>query len=243
MNFKEALLGMRRAGKLAAQVLDYITPYVKEGETTEKLNALCNEYILKYNATPAPLEQGFPKAICTSVNDVVCHGIPDEKKLIEGDILNIDVSLKLNGWHGDTSRMFTIGKISKKAQILIDITYAALWKGIETVKHGNCISEIGKEIENYVHSKKFFVVKQYCGHGIGKNLHEPPMILHHKHEGEKIAMHEGMFFTIEPMVNEKSEDTILDRTDNWTVRTKDGGLSAQFEHTLAVTKDGFEILT
>jgi methionyl aminopeptidase len=234
---------MRDAGRLAASVLDYITPYVTEGTSTDELNNLCHNYILKHNAIPSPLEQGFPKSICTSVNHVICHGIPNDEKLVEGDILNIDVCLKLNGWHGDTSRMFAIGKIARKAQRLIEVTKKALELGIKCVKPGAKFGDIGRAIQAYVSSCNFSIVKDYCGHGIGELLHDEPQVLHYDTFNPGAEIKEGMFFTIEPMINAGGEAAIISNHDGWTVTTRDKSLSAQWEHTLGVTKDGVEIFT
>lgn len=234
---------MRDAGRLTASVLDYITPYVVEGISTRELDVLCHNYILKHNAIPSPLEKGFPKSICTSLNHVVCHGIPSDEKLSEGDILNIDICLKLNGWHGDSSRMFTIGKISRKAQRLVEVTKQALEIGIKCVRPGVKFGEIGRAIEVYVLSNNFSVVKDFCGHGIGELLHDEPQVLHYGTSNFGPEIQEGMFFTIEPMVNAGREETIISIHDGWSVTTRDKSLSAQWEHTLGVTKDGVEIFT
>lgn len=237
--------GMRQAGKLAAETLDYITDFVKEGVSTLELNDLCEKFIKDHNAIPAPLGyKGYPKATCISLNEVICHGIPSEKTILKnGDILNIDVTVILNGWYGDTSRMYTIGKIPVRAQKLIDATYESLMKSISAVKPGVKLYELGKIIEQTVTPFNFSVVKDFCGHGLGKEFHTPPMVLHYcnKFHGN-IALKEGMFFTIEPMINAGKYDAkILD--DGWTAITKDRKLSAQFEHSIGVTKDGCEIFT
>lgn len=235
--------GMRKAGKLAAQTLDYITPYIKIGVTTEELDKLCNDFILQNNAIPAPLGyRGYPKSICTSVNHVVCHGIPGQKKLKDGDILNLDVTVIVDGWYGDTSRMFALGKVGIRARKLIDVTYEAMMRGIEIVKPGNTLGDIGHAIQGFVEKNGFSVVRDFCGHGIGRIFHGEPSVVHFGKPGQGIELKPGMFFTIEPMVNAgKSGTKILD--DGWTAVTRDMSLSAQWEHTIAVTDNGFEIFT
>ncbi len=242
--------GMRKAGKLAAETLDMITEHVVPGVTTEELDRLCHEYALKHNAIPAPLGYGggngrppFPKATCTSVNHVVCHGIPGPKKLVKGDIVNIDVTVILDGWHGDTSRMYLVGdKISVKASRLVDTTYDCLMKGIDVVKPGATLGDIGHAIQTYAESNRFGVVTDFCGHGLGKVFHAPPSVMHIGQPGKGTVLEPGMFFTIEPMINAGDYRTKL-LPDGWTAVTKDRSLSAQFEHSLAVTDDGFEIFT
>ena len=240
---KEAFNKMRNAGTLAAKVLDYITQYVKKGVSTGHLDDLCHDYIIKNNAVPAPLNyRGFPKSTCISVNHVVCHGIPGEKILDEGDILNIDITVIKDGYHGDTSKMFYIGKPTIQAKRLVELTYEALKIGINTVKPGATIGDIGNNIQSYAEKNHCSVVREYCGHGIGKEFHEEPQILHYGKSGEGLELKEGMIFTIEPMINfGKKEVKLL--PDNWTVVTKDHSLSAQWEHTILVTKDGYEVLT
>lgn len=235
--------GMRKAGSLAARTLDFITPYVKTGVTTQELNDLCHDFIIRHRAIPAPLNyKGFPKSICTSVNHVVCHGIPGSKKLQEGDIVNIDVTVTLNGWHGDTSRMFAIGKIPLRAQKLIDTTYEAMMRGIEVVRPGAYLGDIGYAIQSFVEAKGFSVVRDFCGHGLGRIFHAPPEVLHYGTPGTGAELKQGMFFTIEPMINAgRYEIKILD--DGWTAVTRDKSLSAQFEHSLGVTDTGYEIFT
>ena len=240
---KEEAAKMRKAGRIAAKVLDYIAPFVKPDCTTEFLDKKCHDFILKNNAIPAPLNyKGFPKSICTSINHVVCHGIPGNKKLHNGDIINIDITVIVNGWHGDTSRMFWVGNPGIKAKKLCETTFEAMWKGIETVKPGSTLGDIGNAIQSYVEKKGYSVVKDFCGHGIGKVFHDNPSILHYGKKGEGIILKEGMFFTIEPMINVgESGVKILD--DGWTAVTRDKSLSAQFEHTLGVTKSGYEVFT
>jgi methionyl aminopeptidase len=236
--------GMRQAGRLAAEVLDFITPYVKVGVTTEKLDKLCHDFIIDHKAIPAPLNyRGFPKSICTSINHVVCHGIPGDKKLEDGDIVNIDVTVILDGWYGDTSRMFYAGeKIPTKAKLLVDATYESMMRGIQAVKPGAALGDIGHAIQSYAEGKRFSVVRDFCGHGIGKIFHTAPSILHYGQAGRGLKLRKGMFFTIEPMINAGSWETKI-LSDGWTAVTKDRSLSAQFEHTLAVTDTGFEIFT
>ncbi|EKE78813.1 type I methionyl aminopeptidase [Oceanibaculum indicum] len=235
--------GMRRAGRLAAETLDFITPHVQPGVTTGALDKLCHDYIVEHGAIPAPLGyRGFPKSICTSVNHVVCHGIPGDKKLAEGDILNIDVTVILDGWHGDTSRMFGVGKIGVKAQKLIDITYEAMMLGIQAVRPGATLGDIGHAIQTHAEASRFSVVRDFCGHGLGKVFHDAPSILHYGKPGKGIALRPGMFFTVEPMINAGRYDVKV-LADDWTAVTKDRSLSAQFEHSIAVTEDGFEIFT
>ena len=241
---QKAFESMRKAGNLAAETLDYITQYVKPNVTTERLNQLCHKFIIKNNAIPAPLNyNGFPKSICTSVNHVVCHGIPCDKILAEGDILNIDVTVILNGWYGDTSRMFIIGKrASVKANMLIDTTYNCLMDSIKKIRPGVCLGDIGYIIEEKANKNNFSIVKDFCGHGIGRNFHEAPSILHYGSKGQGLKLKEGMIFTIEPMLNVGTNEVKI-LSDGWTAVTKDKKLSAQFEHTIGVTKNGYEIFT
>lgn len=235
--------GMRKAGQLAAQTLDFITSYVKVGVTTDELNTLCHQFIVDHGAIPAPLGyRGFPKSICTSVNHVVCHGIPGDKKLGDGDILNIDVTVIVDGWHGDTSRMFPLGKVGVRAAKLIDVTYEAMMRGIDVVRPGATLGDIGHAIQTFVEKNGFSVVRDFCGHGLGKIFHMAPNILHYGKPGQGLELKEGMFFTIEPMVNAgRYEIKIL--SDEWTAVTRDKSLSAQFEHSLGVTANGYEIFT
>lgn len=235
---------MRRAGTLAAQVLDYITPFVTPGVATDEINTLCHDFIIKNGAIPAPLNyRGFPKSICTSVNHVVCHGIPDAKKLKSGDAVNIDVTVILDGWYGDTSRMFWVGEVPIKVKRLTQVTFDAMMKGIEVVKPGATVGDIGHAIQTYAESFGYSVVRDYCGHGIGKVFHGAPNILHYGKAGTGPVLKEGMFFTVEPMINAGKADTILSSHDGWTVTTRDKSLSCQFEHTIAVTSTGYEIFT
>jgi len=239
----EAFEGMRAAGKLAAETLDYIIPYVKAGVTTEELDRLCHEFILDHKAIPAPLNyRGFPKSICTSINHVICHGIPGPKKLKEGDSLNIDVTVILDGWYGDTSRMFFVGKPKLLPQRLCQVTFEALWKGIEAVKPGARLGDIGHAIQTHVEAHRYSVVRDFCGHGIGRVFHDEPSVMHFGKPGTGPELRPGMFFTIEPMVNAgKPGSKVL--ADGWTAVTRDKTLSMQFEHTLAVTEDGYEVFT
>lgn len=235
--------GMRKAGKLAAQTLDFITPYVKVGVTTQELDQLCHKFILDHGAIPAPLGyRGYPKSICTSINHVVCHGIPGDKKLLDGDILNIDVTVIVDGWHGDTSRMFTVGKVGVRAAKLIDTTYEAMMRGIEVVRPGATLGDIGYAIQSFAEKQGFSVVRDFCGHGLGKIFHSAPNVVHYGKPGQGLELKEGMFFTIEPMINAGRYDVKI-LADGWTAVTRDKSLSAQFEHSLGVTANGYEIFT
>jgi methionyl aminopeptidase len=235
---------MRKAGKLAAKTLDFITAYIKSGVTTNKLNDLCHDFIVKSGAIPAPLNyKGYPKSICTSKNAVVCHGIPDDIQLKDGDILNIDVTVILDGWYGDTSRMFWVGNPSIKAKRLCHATYGALMEAIKQVRPGNKLNEIGRAIEEYIREFGYSIVRNYCGHGIGRIFHALPNVVHFYDPSENLVLETGMFFTIEPMINVGKHDTLLSKMNKWTVTTRDLSLSAQFEHTIGVTKDGVEIFT
>jgi len=240
----EEIEKMRIAGRLAAEVLEMIEPYVKPGVTTAELDRICHEYIVdEQNAIPAPLNyHGFPKSICTSVNQQVCHGIPGDKKLKKGDLVNIDITVIKDEFHGDTSKMFAVGEITPFAQRLSKITYEAMWKGIEMVRPGTALGDIGHAIQQFVEGEHFSVVREYCGHGIGRRFHEDPQVLHYGTPGTGMALTEGMTFTIEPMVNAgKRQVKVL--PDGWTVVTKDRKLSAQWEHTILCTADGYEVLT
>ena len=235
---------MRVAGRLAADVLDMIGEHVKPGVTTEELDRLCNQFIVEVQkAIPANVNyRGFPKTICASVNHVVCHGIPNEKVLKSGDIVNIDVTVIRDGFHGDTSRMYFVGKPSLPAQRLTATCFDAMWRGIEQVKPGARLGDIGHAIQTFVEERNFSVVREYCGHGIGQVYHDDPQVLHYGRPGEGLVLKRGMTFTIEPMINEGSRHAKL-LPDGWTVVTKDRKLSAQWEHTVAVTETGVEILT
>lgn len=241
---EEGFAGMRRAGRLAAETLDFITPYVKPGVTTDELDRLCHGFIVDHGAIPAPLNyRGFPRSICTSINHVVCHGIPGDRRLVEGDVLNIDVTPLLDGWHGDSSRMYYVGeRIPLKARRLVEVTYEAMMKGIAVVKPGIRTGAIGHAIQVYAERHRFSVVRDFCGHGVGRVFHDAPSIMHYGRPEDGPILREGMFFTIEPMINAgRYEVKIL--SDGWTAVTKDKSLSAQFEHTIAVTATGCEIFT
>lgn len=235
--------GMRKAGRLAAQVLDMIAPFVQEGVTTEELDQRCHEFIVSHGAVPAPLNyKGFPKSTCISLNQVVCHGIPGPRELREGDILNIDITVILNGWYGDTSRMFTVGNVAPLAKKLIQVTYDSLMRAIDIVRPGVTLGDIGHAIQTFVESNYFSVVRDYCGHGLGRVFHDEPQVPHFGRPGEGVVLEEGMFLTIEPMVNAgKAPTKVL--SDGWTAVTRDHSLSAQFEHSLGVTAHGVEIFT
>jgi methionyl aminopeptidase len=242
--------GMRKAGQLAAEILDMIGEHVVPGVTTEALDKLCHDYATKRGAIPAPLGYGaapgrpaFPKATCTSINHVVCHGIPGDKALQNGDIVNIDVTVILDGWHGDTSRMYWVGdKISVKAKRLTEVTYDSMMKGIEVVRPGATLGDVGHAIQEYAEAQRFSVVRDFCGHGLGRVFHCPPSVMHYGTPNTGTVLEAGMFFTIEPMINAGDYRTKV-LADGWTAVTRDRSLSAQFEHTLAVTDDGFEIFT
>jgi methionyl aminopeptidase len=235
---------MRIAGRLAASVLDMIAPYVQPGVSTEELDQRCHDFIVQdLKSVPANLNyRGFPKTICTSVNNVVCHGIPGEKRLKSGDIVNIDVTVIRDGFHGDTSRMYFAGKPTVAAQRLTDVCFEAMWRGIRIVKPGMHLGDIGHAIQSFTESNHFSVVREYCGHGIGRVYHEDPQVLHYGIPNTGVELLEGMTFTIEPMINAGKRDVrVLE--DRWTVVTKDQSLSAQWEHTILVTKGGYEVLT
>lgn len=243
---KEEIEKMRRAGKLAAQVLEYIEPYVGEGVSTAELDKLCHDFIVKNGATPAPLNyHGFPKSVCISVNNVVCHGIPSSREFLKnGDIVNIDVTVILDGFHGDTSKTFMVGKVSKEARDLIERTEKAMYKGIEVIKPGVYLYEVGKAIQDFAEQFGYSIVRDYGGHGIGKGFHEAPNVFHFYTKENKIKLKSGMIFTVEPMINNSPNyGVITSEEDGWTVHTEDNSLSAQFEHTVLVTEDGHEILT
>jgi methionyl aminopeptidase len=237
--------GMRKAGLLAAQTLDYITPFVKPGVTTDGLDKLCHDFIVQHGAIPAPLGyKGFPKSICTSVNHVVCHGIPDPKKVLEeGDVVNIDVTTIVDGWHGDSSRMYPVGEISIKAKRLIDATYEAMMTAIKMVKPGVRLGDIGFAIQSHVEPMGFGVVRDFCGHGLGQIFHCAPSVMHYGTPGAGVELKAGMFFTIEPMINGSPDWRVKVLSDGWTAVTRDRALSAQFEHSIGVTEDGCEIFT
>lgn len=240
----EEIEKMRLAGRLAAEVLEMIEPHVQPGVSTEEIDQICHDYIVQQQkATPAPLNyMGFPKSICTSVNHQVCHGIPGGKTLKNGDIVNIDITVIKDGFHGDTSKMFFIGEPSVLARRLTKITLEALWIGIEQIRPGAHLSNIGHAIQQYVESNNYSIVREYCGHGIGRKFHEEPQVLHYGSPGNGVLLQPGMCFTIEPMVNAGKRQVKL-LPDGWTVVTKDRSLSAQWEHTMLVTETGYEVLT
>ena len=240
---------MRIAGRLAAEVLDYIQPFIKHGVTTNELDKLCHDYMVNVQGCiPAPLNYAphghkpYPKSICTSINHQVCHGVPGEKALKNGDIVNLDITTIKDGWHGDTSRMFCVGEPSIQAKRLCDITYECMWMGINQVKPGATLGDIGFAIQRHAEKNGFSVVREFCGHGIGKVFHEDPQVLHYGRPGTGLKLQEGMVFTIEPMINAGKRD-IRQLGDGWTIVTKDHSLSAQWEHTIAVTGSGYEVLT
>jgi len=235
---------MREAGRLAADVLDMVGGHVVAGVTTEELDRICHDHITQVQkAVPANLNyRGFPKTICASVNHVVCHGIPNDKRLKAGDIINIDVTVIRDGFHGDTSRMYCVGEPPVLARRLVEVTQRAMWRGISAVRPGATLGDIGHAIQSLVEAERFSVVREYCGHGIGEIYHEDPQVLHYGRPGEGLVLREGMTFTIEPMVNAGTRHSRL-LPDGWTVVTKDRSLSAQWEHTIAVTADGYEVMT
>ncbi|MDP2067054.1 MAG: type I methionyl aminopeptidase [Burkholderiaceae bacterium] len=245
----EGVAGMRVAGRLAAEVLDYLTPFVKPGVTTNELDKLAHDLITQVQgAIPAPLNYQpsgytpYPKSICTSINHQVCHGIPNDKALKKGDIVNIDITVIKDGWHGDTSRMFIVGDASIAARRLCAMTYDAMWHGIVHVKPGVRLGDIGHAIQRFAEGHGFSVVREFCGHGIGRNFHEEPQVLHYGKPGTLEELVPGMTFTIEPMINAGRRD-IKEMGDGWTIVTKDHSLSAQWEHTILVTETGYEVLT
>lgn len=240
---------MRIAGRLAGEVLDYIGPFVKVGVTTDELDKLCHDYMVDMQGCiPAPLNYAphghtpYPKSICTSINHQVCHGVPSDKKLKNGDIVNLDITTIKDGWHGDTSRMFYVGEPSIQAKRLCEVTYEAMWRGIRTVKAGSYLGDIGQAIQTFVEGMGYSVVREFCGHGIGDKFHEEPQVLHYGKAGTGPRLEAGMIFTIEPMVNAGRKE-IKQLGDGWTVVTKDHSLSAQYEHTVLVTATGYEVLT
>jgi methionyl aminopeptidase len=245
----EEIAKMRVAGRLASEVLDYITPFVQPGITTGELDKLCHDYMVDVQGTiPAPLNYAppghtpYPKSICTSVNHQVCHGVPGDKKLKAGDVVNLDITVIKDGYHGDTSRMFAVGTPSIQAKRLMDITYECMWKGIQMVRPGARLGDIGHAIQQYAEKNGYTVVREFCGHGIGAEFHEEPQVLHYGKPGSGIALEAGMIFTIEPMINAGRRDIRM-LGDGWTVVTKDHALSAQWEHTILITDSGYEVLT
>lgn len=235
---------MRTAGKFAAATLEMITPHVQVGVTTDELNTLVHDFTINSGAIPAPLNyRGFPKSVCISVNDVACHGISSDYILQDGDIVNIDVTPKIDGWHGDTSKMFLIGNVSDEDQELCEVAHQAMWVGINAIVLGKDVCVVGQSISRYMRTKTQSIAREYCGHGIGQGFHEGPQVLHYASwvTGTKIVP--GLIFTVEPIINNGSSQTKLCPIDEWTVTTIDGSKSAQWEHTILITKDGFEILT
>ena len=242
-NYKDSFEQIKNAGSLAAETLDEVTSYVKPGVTTDKLDKICYEFIRDRGGYSAPLYyRGFPKSCCTSANHIVCHGIPTDKYLKEGDILNIDVTAIVNGWHGDTSRMFFVGDVSVKSKNLISTTYDSMMKAISIIKSGIYLGDIGEIIQTYVEKKGFSVVRDFCGHGISTTFHEPPNVLHYGRKDSGMELKPGMTFTIEPMINAGKWDIKM-LNDGWTAVTKDKSFSAQFEHTIGITENGYEIFT
>jgi methionyl aminopeptidase len=240
---EEGFTGMRKAGQLTAQALDIMLDYVKPGVTTEALDKIAFAFARDHGAAPAPLYyRGFPKSICTSINHVVCHGIPDDKPLRNGDIVNVDITLVVDGWHGDASRMYYVGDVPRKAQRLCEVTYECLLRGIAAVKPGAHLGDIGAAIQEFAESERCSVVRDFCGHGLGKLFHDEPSILHYGTKGEGPELKEGMIFTIEPMINLGRYDLKV-LADGWTAVTRDRMLSAQFEHSIGITATGCEIFT
>jgi len=245
----EEIEKMRVAGRLAAEVLDYIAPFVKPNVTTEELDALCHDYMVNVQkVVPAPLNyappgyQPYPRSICTSVNHVVCHGVPGPKKLKPGDVVNIDITVIKDGYHGDTSRMFYVAEPSIQARRLCEVTYECMWRGISRVRAGAYLGDIGYAIQTCAEEHGYSVVREFCGHGIGRRFHEEPQVLHYGRPGTGLKLQPGMIFTVEPMIN-AGKPGIRQLADGWTVVTKDHSLSAQWEHTVLVTEQGFEVLT
>jgi methionyl aminopeptidase len=247
----EAFEAMRRAGRVAAATLDMIGEHVKPGAATEELDRLCHEFILDHGGAPAPLGyRGYPKATCISLNEVVCHGIPggpyrgkNNYRLDKRDILNIDVTVIVDGWYGDSSRMYFADQPVTQQVQLCRTTFEALWRGIEAIRPGATLGDLGHAIQSFVEARGFSVVRDYCGHGIGQTFHDAPSVLHYGKPGAGVALEPGMLFTVEPMVNIGTYECVLDKRDGWTVTTKDKKASAQFEHTVGVTEDGCEVFT
>lgn len=245
----EDIAKMRVAGRLASEVLDYITPHVQPGVTTEELDRLCHQYMVnEQGCIPAPLNYApeghapYPKSICTSVNQVICHGVPNDKPLKKGDIVNLDITVIKDGYHGDTSRTFLVGDTTPQARRLVRITHECLWIGIDQVRPGAHLGDIGAAIQKYAENAGFSVVREFCGHGIGRKFHEDPQVLHYGKAGTGIELKPGMIFTVEPMIN-AGKAAIKEMGDGWTIVTKDRSLSAQWEHTILVTETGYEALT
>ncbi|WP_019959581.1 type I methionyl aminopeptidase [Woodsholea maritima] len=239
----EGFEGMRKAGRLAADVLDMLVDHVDVGVTTQRLDDLARNFVLERGAVPATLfYRGYTKSLCTSINHVVCHGIPNDKPLKDGDIINIDVTVIVDGWHGDTSRMYAAGNLKRKSELLVDATYEALMKGIEMVHPGNTFGDIGAAIQEYAEGQRYSIVRDFCGHGLGQLFHDAPNVLHYGEYGTGDVLEPGMFFTIEPMLN-AGKPSVKVLADGWTAVTRDKSLSAQFEHSIGVTQDGCEIFT
>ena len=249
INTESDIAKMRIAGRLGSEVLDYITPFVVHGVTTDALDKLCHDYIVNVQqAIPAPLNYApdghtpYPKSICTSVNHVICHGVPGDKVLKNGDTVNIDITVIKDGYHGDTSRMFHVGEVSIQAKRLSELTYKAMWLGIAQVRPDATLGDIGYAIQSFAEKNGFSIVREFCGHGIGTKFHTEPQILHYGRPGQGLKLKAGMIFTIEPMINAGKRD-IKQMPDGWTIVTKDRSLSAQWEHTILVTETGFEVMT
>jgi methionyl aminopeptidase len=239
----EAFAGMRKAGRLTAEALDLLVPHVQPGVTTDYLDKLIFDFAVAHDAYPASLDyRGYRKSICTSINHVVCHGMPDQKPMKEGDIVNIDVTLIIDGWHGDSSRMYLVGEVSRRAQRLVEVTYESLLRGISVVRPGATTGDIGAAIQDYAEGERCSVVRDFCGHGLGRLFHDEPNILHYGRRGEGVVLKPGMFITIEPMIN-LGRPHVKILSDGWTAVTRDRSLSAQFEHSVGVTEAGCEIFT
>ena len=239
----EGFAGMRRAGRLAAATLDFITAHVRPGITTDELDRLCDAFMRDHGAVPATLGyQGYTKSSCISRNHVVCHGIPGAERLADGDIVNIDVTVILDGWYGDSSRMYLVGQVGRAARRLVDVTYEAMMRGISAVRPGATLGDVGWAIQSFAESHGFSVVRDFCGHGIGRRFHEPPSVMHFGRPGQGVELREGMLLTIEPMINAGAPGVVV-LDDGWTAVTRDRSLSAQFEHTIGVTADGCEVFT
>jgi methionyl aminopeptidase len=239
----EGFAGMRKAGAVAARVLDMLVPHVRPGVTTGELDRLTYEFVLAAGAVPATVfYRGYSHSLCTSINHVVCHGIPGPKKLASGDIVNIDVTVVVDGWHGDTSRMYLVGDVPLKAKKLVEVTYECLMRGIAAAKPGATLGDVGHAIQSYAESQRYSIVRDFCGHGLGRVFHDAPNVVHVGKPGRGVVLRPGMFFTIEPMINlGRSDVKVLD--DGWTAVTRDRSLSAQFEHSVGITEDGCEIFT
>ncbi len=239
----DAFAAMRKAGRFTAEILDYITPFVKPGITTGEIDQLCHDYHIAHGARPGPLGfHGYPNSVCTSVNDVICHGVPGDRVLKDGDIINIDVTPVVDGWFGDSSRTFFVGTVSRAARELVKTTHEAMMRGIRAVKPGATLGDVGHAIQSFAESRGYSTVRDFAGHGIGRTMHTVPQVLHYGRPGTDLSLEAGMFFTIEPMLNIGAPEARI-LPDGWTAVTRDGSLSAQFEHTVAVTEKGVEIFT